>query len=126
MQLAMAEVQGYVYDAKRRMAGLATVRGETDFANRLLAEAEALRQRFEERFWVEDQRYYAMALDGDKRHLDAIASNAGQCLWSGIVDGGRARDVADRLMSPALFSGWGIRTYAEGQPGYNPIGYHTG
>ena len=126
MPVALAEVQGYVYDAKRRMAGLATVRGETDFANRLLAEAEALRRRFEERFWVEDQRYYAMALDGEKRQLDAIGSNAGHCLWSGIASAGRARDVADRLMSPALFSGWGIRTYAEGQPGYNPIGYHTG
>jgi glycogen debranching enzyme len=126
MPVALAEVQGYVFDAKRRMAGLATVRGETDLAQRLLAEAEALRQRFEERFWVEDQRYYAMALDGDKRHLDAIGSNAGQCLWSGIASPARARDVADRLMSPAMFSGWGIRTYAEGQPGYNPIGYHTG
>jgi glycogen debranching enzyme len=126
MPVALAEVQGYVFDAKRRMAGLATVRGETDLANRLLAEAEALRQRFEERFWVEDQRYYAMALDGDKRHLDAIASNAGQCLWSGIATPARARDVADRLLGPAMFSGWGIRTYAAGQPGYNPIGYHTG
>ena len=126
MPVALAEVQGYVFDAKRRMAGLATVRGDTDLANRLVAEAEALRQRFEERFWVEDQRYYAMALDGDKRHLDAIASNAGHCLWSGIASPARARDVADRLMSPAMFSGWGIRTYAEGQPGYNPIGYHTG
>ena len=126
MPVALAEVQGYVYDAKRRMAGLATVRGETDLAARLLAESETLRQRFEERFWVEDQRYYAMALDGEKRHLDAIGSNAGQCLWSGIASPSRARDVADRLMGPALFSGWGIRTYAEGQPGYNPIGYHTG
>jgi glycogen debranching enzyme len=126
MPVALAEVQGYVYDAKRRMSGLATVRGETDLAQRLLAESETLRQRFEERFWVEDQRYYAMALDGDKRHLDAIGSNAGQCLWSGIASPSRARDVADRLMGPELFSGWGIRTYAEGQPGYNPIGYHTG
>ena len=98
----------------------------SDLAKRLLDEAETLRQRFEERFWVEDQRYYAMALDGNKRHLDAIGSNAGQCLWSGIASPARARDVADRLMSPAMFSGWGIRTYAEGQPGYNPIGYHTG
>ena len=85
-----------------------------------------LRAKFEEAFWVEDQRYYAMALDGDKRQADAIGSNAGQCLWSGIVSPARARDVADRLLSPALFSGWGIRTYAQGQPGYNPFGYHTG
>ena len=126
MPVALAEVQGYVYDAKRRMAGLATVRGEMDLANRLLAEAEALRERFEDRFWVEDQRYYAMALDGEKRHLDAIGSNAGQCLWTGIASSSRARDVADTLLGPSMFSGWGIRTYAEGQPGYNPIGYHTG
>jgi len=126
MPVALAEVQGYVYDAKRRMAALATVRGEDDLAKRLLAESEALRTRFEEAFWVEDQRYYAMALDGEKRHLDAIGSNAGQCLWTGIVDPGRARDVADRLMGPGMFSGWGIRTYAQDQPGYNPIGYHTG
>jgi glycogen debranching enzyme len=126
MPVALAEVQGYVFDAKRRMAALATVRGEDELARRLLAEAETLRGRFEDAFWVEDQRYYAMAVDGDKRHLDAIGSNAGQCLWTGIASTARARDVADRLMGPGMFSGWGIRTYAEDQPGYNPIGYHTG
>ena len=124
--IALAEVQGYVYDAKRRMAGLATVRGETELASRLLAEAEQLRRRFEAAFWIEDRGYYAMALDRDKRQSDGIGSNAGQCLWSGIVEPARARLVADRLMSPELFSGWGIRTYASDQPGYNPIGYHTG
>ncbi|HEX5823431.1 MAG TPA: glycogen debranching N-terminal domain-containing protein [Candidatus Limnocylindrales bacterium] len=126
MPVALAEVQGYVFDAKRRMAALATVRGENALAQRLLAEAETLRGRFEEAFWVEDQRYYAMARDGDKRQLDAIGSNAGQCLWTGIASAERAREVADRLMGPGMFSGWGIRTYAEDQPGYNPIGYHTG
>jgi glycogen debranching enzyme len=126
MPIALAEVQGYVYDAKRRIAELATVRGEHDLATRLRDEAEQLRRRFEEKFWVEDQRYYAMALDGEKRQLDAIGSNAGQCLWSGIITPNRGRDVADRLMSPTLFSGWGVRTYGGGQPGYNPIGYHTG
>jgi glycogen debranching enzyme len=126
MPVALAEVQGYVFDAKRRMAALAAVRGEDELARRLLAEAETLRGRFEDAFWVEDQRYYAMALDGDLRHLDAIGSNAGQCLWTGIASAARARDVADRLMGPAMFSGWGIRTYAQDQPGFNPIGYHTG
>jgi glycogen debranching enzyme len=67
-----------------------------------------------------------MALDGDKRQADAIGSNAGQCLWTGIVSPDRARDVVDHLLGPAMFSGWGIRTYATGQPGFNPIGYHTG
>jgi glycogen debranching enzyme len=124
--IALAEVQGYVFDAKTRTAALARMRGDVDLADRLTRDAEALRARFEEAFWVEDQRFYAMALDADKKQADAIGSNAGQCLWSGIVSPGRARDVADRLLSPAMFSGWGIRTYAQGQPGFNPFGYHTG
>ncbi len=126
MPIALAEVQGYVFDAKRRMAHLASARGDETLAARLRDEAEAMRVRFEEAFWVEDQRYYAMALDGEKRHLDAIGSNAGHCLWSGIVAPNRGRDVADRLLNPTMFSGWGIRTYADDQPGFNPIGYHTG
>ena len=124
--IALAEVQGYVYDAKRRMADLARVRGETDLATRLDAEAATLRTRFEEAFWSEEQGFYAMALDGDKRQADAIASNAGHCLWSGIVSPERAGRVVERLIAPDMFSGWGIRTYAAGQAGYNPIGYHTG
>jgi glycogen debranching enzyme len=124
--IALAEVQGYVFDAKVRMSRLARLRGENELAERLTREAETLRGRFEEAFWVEDQRYYAMALDADKRQADAIGSNAGHCLWSGIVSQERARDVADRLLSPTLFSGWGIRTYGAGQLGYNPFGYHTG
>ena len=124
--IALAEVQGYVYDAKHRMAGLAEARQETALAERLRNDADKLRDRFQEAFWIDDQRYYAMALDGEKRPADAIGSNAGQCLWSGIVADDRARDVADRLLGPELYSGWGIRTYAAGQPGYNPFGYHTG
>ncbi|HWP63858.1 MAG TPA: glycogen debranching N-terminal domain-containing protein [Candidatus Binatia bacterium] len=124
--IALVEVQGYVYDAKRRMAHLAEVRGETELAARLEREAAALRERFEAAFWVPDLRYYAMALDGEKRQADAITSNPGQALWTGIVSPERARPVADRLLGPGLYSGWGVRTYAAGQPGYNPIGYHTG
>src|SRR4051794_18286254 len=124
--IALAEVQGYVYDAKRRMAGLARIRGERKLATRLDAEAETLRQRFEEAFWSEDQQFYAMALDGSKRQADAIGSNAGQCLWTGIVSPERAQRVIARLSEPDMYSGWGIRTYAAGQVGYNPIGYHTG
>jgi glycogen debranching enzyme len=124
--VALAEVQAYVFDAKRRMAELARLRGEAELASRLEGEAEALRARFEEAFWIPDQGYYAMALDRDKRPADALASNAGHCLWSGIVSRDRAAIVAERLLSPQLFSGWGIRTYGSAQPGYNPIGYHTG
>lgn len=124
--IALAEVQGYVYDAKRRLAGLARLRAETDLADRLDADADRLQTQFEAAFWSADQRCYAMALDRDKRPSDAIASNVGQCLWSGLVAADRARLVADRLLEPASASGWGIRTYAADQPGYNPIGYHTG
>ncbi len=124
--IALAEVQGYVFDAKRRMASLARVRGEDDLARRLDAEAETLRARFEEAFWSEEQGFYAMALDGKKRRADAIGSNAGHCLWSGIVSPERARRTVERMMAPDMFTGWGVRTYAAGQAGYNPIGYHTG
>ncbi|HET7169846.1 MAG TPA: glycogen debranching N-terminal domain-containing protein [Candidatus Limnocylindrales bacterium] len=124
--IALAEVQGYVYDAKRRMAGLARMRGDESLATRLDADATTLATRFESAFWMEDRSYYAMALDRDKRQADAIASNPGQCLWSGIVGPDRARDVVEHLTRPSMFSGWGIRTFAADQPGYNPIGYHTG
>ena len=124
--IALAEVQGYVYDAKRRMSRLAAIRGETELAARLDAQADQLATRFEQAFWMEDRRYYAMALDHEKRQADAIGSNAGQCLWSGIVSPDRARDVVDRILRPSMFSGWGVRTFGADQPGYNPIGYHTG
>ena len=126
LPVALVEVQGYVFDAKRRMAALARSRGEHELAVRLDAEAEALRARFEDAFWLDDVGFYAMALDGAKRPADAIGSNAGHCLWSGIVSPDRAARVAERLMAADMFSGWGLRTYAAGQPGYNPIGYHTG
>jgi glycogen debranching enzyme len=124
--IALAEVQGYVYRAKLGLAGLAEMRGDATMAGGLRRDAELLRERFEAAFWVPDQGYYALALDGEKRPADALGSNAGHCLWSGIVSPARARQVADRLLSPDLFSGWGVRTYAAQQPGYNPIGYHTG
>jgi glycogen debranching enzyme len=124
--IALAEVQGYVFDAKRRMARLARMRGEEDLAARLEAEAATLRERFEAAFWLPRERYYAMAI-GQNGHLaDAIGSNPGQCLWSELIDPERAVDVAARLRGPDLDSGWGVRTFASGQPGYNPLGYHTG
>ncbi len=124
--IALVEVQGYVYAARRSMARLARHRGETDLAARLDAAADELQTRFDEAFWLPDLGFYAMALDGDKRPVASLGSNVGQALWTGIIAGTRAAPVAERLMRPDLFSGWGIRTYAAGQPGYNPVGYHTG
>lgn len=124
--IALAEAQGYVYSAKQSMARLADMRGNASLARRLEAEAEDLRARFEKAFWLPDRHYYAMALGKDGRRADAIGSNPGQCLWAGIIAEEHAANVAARLMARDLDSGWGIRTLAAAQPGYNPIGYHTG
>jgi glycogen debranching enzyme len=124
--IALAEVQGYVFDAKRRMARLARLRGEDELAARLEGEAAALRERFEAAFWLPRERYYAMAIGRGGHVADAISSNPGQCLWSELISPERAVDVVARLRGQDLDSGWGVRTFASGQPGYNPLGYHTG
>ena len=124
--IALCEIQGYVFDAKRRMASLAERLGDRQLSKHLLVEAAELEQRFNEAFWMPDLSYYAMALDRDKRQVGGIGSNAGHCLWSGIVPADRVDAVVDRLLDPSMDCGWGIRTYASGQPGYNPVGYHTG
>ncbi|MDO8483401.1 MAG: glycogen debranching N-terminal domain-containing protein [Candidatus Limnocylindrales bacterium] len=123
--IALAEVQGYVFDAKRRIARLARRRGEADLAERLENEALELQRRFAEHFRLPDGSI-AMALDGAKRTVDTIGSNAGHALWSGIVLAEHAEAAAAALGTGAMVSGWGLRTYAADQPGYNPIGYHTG
>ena len=124
--IALAEVQGYVYDAKLRMAGLADMRGEPELGTRLRREAAELGARFEAAFWLPDVGFYAMAIGRDGQAADAVGSNVGHCLWSGLIDVDRAAAVTARLTAPDLDSGWGIRTYASGQPGYNPISYHLG
>src|SRR4029077_6357262 len=95
-------------------------------ASQLLAQAEALRQRFEEVFWCEDLSTYALALDGKKRPCRVRTSNAGQCLFTGIVGPERAKRVAQTLLSEDSFSGWGIRTVAASEARYNPMSYHNG
>ncbi|HEX5239739.1 MAG TPA: hypothetical protein VFW20_01960 [Candidatus Limnocylindrales bacterium] len=95
-------------------------------ADGLEREAAELHERFNEAFWMPESAFYAMALDGAKRQVGSIASNPGHALWSGIVPPERVSAVVDRLLDPALDCGWGIRTYAAGQPGFNPLGYHTG
>jgi glycogen debranching enzyme len=125
--IATCEVQGYVYDALLRTAELAErVWGDVDLAGELRAEARDLRERFDRDFWMEDRGYYALALDGAGNRVDSVGSSAGHLLWSGIVSGERARAVADRLMGDELFSGWGVRTMAAGEEGYDPSSYHNG
>jgi len=125
--IATCEIQGYVYDAKVRIARLARdVWDDSGLADRLAREAAELKERFNRDFWLDERGYYALALDGEKRRVDAITSNPGQLLWSGIVDDDRAEAVVAHLMSEALFSGWGVRTMAVGESGYNPIRYHNG
>ena len=124
--IALAEVQGYAYDARVRMARLARALGDAVLARRLEKDAGRLRDRFEAAFWVPDRMTYALALDGLKRPMDAIGSNQGHALWSGIVSGGHAAAVAANLTGSDLDSGWGLRTFAAGQRGYSPLGYHTG
>jgi glycogen debranching enzyme len=124
---ATCEIQGFVYDAKVRTARLARdFWGDDELADRLEREAEALKRRFNEDFWIAEREFFAIALDGDKRQVDSLTSNIGQLLWSGIVDEDKAEAVVRHLMSDALFSGWGVRTMAEGEGAYNPIEYHNG
>ncbi len=124
---ATCELQGYAYDAKLRAARLARlVWKDPAFADKLEKEAADLKRRFNRDFWVEDGEYYALALDPDGNQVDALTSNNGHLLWSGIVEQSKAKAVARHLMGSRLFSGWGVRTMAEGEGRYNPIGYHVG
>jgi glycogen debranching enzyme len=124
--IALCEVQAYVYGAKRHAAVLAEALGYSQRAAALAVEAESLRQRFESHFWCEELSTYALALDGAKRPCRAIASNAGQVLFTGIASAERAQRVAATLMSPAAFGGWGIRTVGSSESRYNPMSYHNG
>jgi glycogen debranching enzyme len=126
--IAPCEVQGYVYDAKRRVAELAReVWRDRELAGRLDNEADALRERFDQAFWVEDRGgFYALALDADKRQVDSLCSNIGHLLWSGIVQPRRVDAIVDQLMGDDLWSGWGVRTMSTADAGYNPLSYHNG
>ena len=126
--IAPCEVQGYVYDAKCRIAELArVVWRERELADRLERDAEDLRRRFDAAYWVDERGgYYALALDGDKRQVDSLCSNIGHLLWSGIVPEERVDAVVDRLMSDPLWSGWGVRTMSVDDGAYNPLAYHNG
>ncbi|WP_326564032.1 glycogen debranching N-terminal domain-containing protein [Micromonospora peucetia] len=124
---ATCELQGYAYDAKLRGARLARhFWNDPAYADRLEAEAADLKQRFNRDFWIEDGEYYALALDTDGKPVDAMSSNMGHLLWSGIVEQDRAQMVAQHLLGPSMFSGWGVRTLADSAARYNPVGYHVG
>jgi glycogen debranching enzyme len=124
--IALCEVQGYVYAAKRHAAVLATALGRPKAAATLQAQAETLRANFEAAFWCEELSTYAMALDGAKRPCQVVSSNAGQVLMSGIADPQRAGRVARTLLAVPSFSGWGVRTVALSAARYNPMSYHNG
>jgi glycogen debranching enzyme len=128
LPIATCELQGYVYDAKLRLAELldGPLR-DPALAETLRTQAATLKQRFNEDFWIDDRGgYFAVGLDGDKQRIDSLTSNNGHLLWSGIVAEERAPFLVRQLMSNEMFSGWGVRTMATTDRGYNPIGYHTG
>ena len=124
--IALAEVQGYVYAALHARADLADALEGTRSADTWRRRADDLKERFDERFWLPDLGWYAAALDADERRVDALTSALGHLLWTGIVDSSRADRVAQLLVSPELFSGWGVRTLASSMARYDPLSYHNG
>jgi glycogen debranching enzyme len=124
--IALVEVQAYAYAAWRGAAQLAKVLGNANEAASYLTQAERLQEHFEAKFWCESLGTYALALDGSKQQCRVRSSNAGHALFAGIASPERARRVAETLMGPRCFSGWGVRTIAEGEARFNPMSYHNG
>jgi len=124
--IALCEVQGYVYAAYLARADIARASGDDATASGYSDRADRLKRSFNDSFWLPERGWYAVGLDRDKRPIDALASNMGHCLWSGIVDEDKAPLVAQRLMSPEMFTGWGVRTLASSMAAYNPMSYHNG
>ena len=124
--VALVEVQGYAYAAYRTMAALTARRGDARAAERWSGRATALRKVVEDRFWMADQGFYGIALDGNNKLCRVLASNPGHLLFTGLPRADRAQKVAERLFSSSFFSGWGLRTLAVDQPRFNPMSYHNG
>jgi glycogen debranching enzyme len=124
--IALVEVQGYVYQAKIGLADIFEKLGEPDRASLLRRQAAELKEKFDEAFWMEEVQFYAIALDGKKQQVGTITSNPGHVLFAGMLDTQRQNAVIQMLLSPNMFSGYGIRTMAEGEAGYNPMSYHNG
>lgn len=123
---ALCEVQAYVYSAYVARSLLARTAGDTGTEHHWAGRAAALKEAFNERFWLPDKGYFAVALDKDKNPVDSCTSNMGHCLWTGIVDEDKAPSVVEHLMSQKMFTGWGIRTLASDMGAYNPVSYHNG
>lgn len=124
--IALCEVQGYVYDAWRRVAQIYQLWGDRQSAQKYHSQADELYQRFNDRFWLEDEGFYCLGLDHNKQQIQSITSNPGHLLWSGIVPQERANRLVQRLFQPDLWCGWGIRTLSAKNPAYNPISYQLG
>jgi len=124
--IALCEVQAYVYSAYLARAHFAREEGDETTFERFRAKATRLKEDFNRDFWLEEKGWYAIGLDADKKPIDSLTSNMGHCLWAGIIDEEKAPLVAAKLMSPEMFSGWGIRTLASTMGGFNPISYHCG
>ena len=124
--MAVCEVQAYVYAAYLARAYFALEANDLETHNRFREKAIELKAAFNRDFWVEKHGWFAMGLDGEKNQIDGLASNMGHCLWTGIIDTDKAPIVAERLMGPDMFTGWGIRTLSERAVGYNPMSYHSG
>ncbi|MBI1241212.1 amylo-alpha-1,6-glucosidase [Umezakia ovalisporum] len=124
--IALSEVQAYVYAAKIHLAKIAKIKDRLDLAERWLDEARQLKVYFNQDFWIKDQDFCALALDGDGNQVDSITSNPGHCLNLGIFTPEKAHSVAERFRGPDMFNGWGIRTLSSLSPAYNPMGYHIG
>jgi glycogen debranching enzyme len=122
----LCELQGYVYDAKTRMAEVFDALGDQARAEALRHQAEVLKQAFNQKFWMEDEGCFAFGLDPDKKQITSIASNAGQCLWSGIADQDKAERTVKRLLQEDMWSGWGIRTLSSKNAAYDPFAYQRG
>lgn len=124
--IALAEVQGYAYAALAGASQVLGALGDHQIAADLVRAARRVSRRFNQEFWLPEEGYYAVALDGSGEPAASITSNIGQALWAGIISPDRARDVVNRLMSPAMFSGWGLRTLSSESVRFNPYGYHLG
>ena len=124
--VSLAEVQGYAYAARARLGAALARMGEGDLGGRLLRDARKLQRRFNSEYWLPEERYFALALDADRRPVASETTNPAHCLWAGVIEPSKAGDVVQAMMSPQLFSGWGLRTLSNRHPRYNPLGYHVG